>query len=79
MIDYRRQGCIQGHVTSLEFGKSVIISRKRCKRDIHLFIYIRLMSRDRTHRCNRRLIANRTVACRMAALSVTFSDLEGHF
>ena len=31
MIDYRRKGSVKGHVTSLSFGKWVIISRKRCK------------------------------------------------
>jgi len=57
-------GIFQYHVTYLNFRKSVIISRKRCKVETQL-----------QWKTNRKSY----VAYTMAPLPVTFSDLEGHF
>ena len=34
MISYLRKECVQGRVTSLNFEKQVVISRKRCEIEV---------------------------------------------
>jgi len=63
MIDYPRKGCVQGNVTSLNFGKCGNIS-KTVKTDTPLQL---------------KTIRKSYVAYRMVPLRVTFSDLKGHF
>ena len=63
MHECRRKRCVQGHVTSLSFGK-VIISRKRCK----IETWLQCKSKRKSY-----------VAYRMAPLSMPLNDPEGNF
>ena len=63
MTNYPPSGSGHGHVTSLLFGNQVLISRKRCKIEIHL-----------QWKTNKKSY----MAYQMAATAVTLNDFQGH-
>jgi len=63
VIYFPQQGCVRGHVISLNFGKYVTVSWKRCRIEPSL-----------QWKTNRKSY----VAYRMVPLPMAFSDLVGH-